>query len=130
MPEVTRVLSTDPETQPSMIERVARAIETALSREMEDDKPGLIDGRAIARAAIAAMREPTQEMIAATLPNTSTEASPDAHKLAQEAVFLVEAKYQPTTPEYQVAGVKAAVELIRDYQSMIESALQEPEPPQ
>ena len=52
-------------TQESMIERVALAIDAALSREMEDDKPGMIDGTAMARAAIEAMREPTEEMVRA-----------------------------------------------------------------
>lgn len=46
-----------------MIERVAKAIDESLSRELADDKPHFIDTIKIARAAIESMREPTEEML-------------------------------------------------------------------
>lgn len=110
----------------NMMERIGKAIYegrngngcTAWGRLPQSHKaPYLSD----ARAAIEAMREPTPEMLAATLPITGQHRDPAAERLAERALLILEPP-SIELPDHML-GKDAALTLITDWRSMINEAL-------
>ena len=111
-------------TELSLEERVA----VALCEEMSAFGCACVDqdarlcplmmGRA--RTAIRAMRTPTVAMLVASLPATDQPADDKAQRLAAQACFLLTKK--PVSDAVDGAGREAALELIRDWRSMIDAA--------
>lgn len=116
---------TDHDKPMSMVERVARAICIAqdedpdATHDLHPNWLGWHQYAGAARAAISAMREPSVEMLVTTLPNVS-EPSDDAKRLAAEAFSIM----SPDREDRVYQAITAGSELVRDYQSMIDAALE------
>ncbi len=96
-----------------MVERVA----TALA-----DLPGDPSPLTMARAAVAAMREPTADMIAAAIPCTADDgADYEAKKIGAAAVMKLSEGKNLGTIEGQM--VEQAAFMVRDWRLMINAAL-------
>lgn len=96
--------------------RVARAIGESLGHTHFATKRYLSE----ARAAIRAMRDPTVQMLAATLPITggANDDTPEA-----DTILAAEACHAWQTPESAMAmGIDGALGVIADWRSMIDAA--------
>lgn len=102
-----------------MIERVKNAI---MGASFDALGPG--EAESYAKAAIEAMREPTPQMLARTLPTTDTYNRADietAGRLVEQALFILE---PPTIPSKDHArGKTVAASLVLDWRNMIDAAL-------
>lgn len=105
-----------------MVERVARAMAEAAGDDYEENRSFL---HRVARAAIEAMREPTPEMLAETLPAPGIHCDPKTTRLAEMALNLLEPNGIPD--KAHLSGLDAARALIGDWYSMIDASLHEGE---
>jgi len=115
-----------------MVDRVARAIAADECEVAFDELRDVGDGywwgkdefRSMARAAIAAMRDPTPQMIADTLPTTDTYKRSEiesAERLVEQALFILE---PPTISlKDHARGKTVACSLVVDWRNMIDAAL-------
>lgn len=113
-----------------MVERAAQALQQAITDACSHSGgscAGAPDGRlavnaafdpkAVIRAVLAALREPTEAMIRATV--TQTDHSVDQLDFAAAVIEGM----PPLPPHHQRDGIIAAADVCRDWQAMIDAAL-------
>lgn len=110
-----------------MVRRVAAAIALAekTNPAWRANPDSWIEWVDTARAAIEAMREPTPEMLAETLPAPGIHCDPKTTRLAEMALNLLEPNGIPD--KAHLSGLDAARALIGDWYSMIDASLHEGE---
>lgn len=115
----------------SMVDRMARAMATDTFSRSGNDAEDFEEYlrvvapiyRPHARAALAAMRDPAPEMIAAALPVREIKVDRAMVLLTERSLGLLEGDGFPARGHAQ--GVEAAQQLIADWQAMIDAAIKE-----
>ena len=104
-----------------MIEREATGAGLAELRESDPERFGRL-ADAVGRAAIAALMQPTPQMLAKVLPMIEFELTGEDLRLAEASLDHLAPDAFP--PDAEFNGRAAALDLIRDWREMVKAALE------
>lgn len=108
----------------TMIERIERELDQYLSPMFADANDRAIRRQNAARAVLRAMREPTPEMVATTLPHVDYVWDGEMRRIVDTALLLVDPTVENDCMRF-AQGMIVAKDLVRDWRTMIDAALAE-----